>query len=228
MTTTTVGTRIAAVSLMNCAFEYAFRMEKMNDSDAASGVLLLISFVWFQAFSSPHREGNVVDGGGGSITLDGYSLWLIGFILTPLLVTMTSSYSDDTVDRLTKMFWTVHLYFMDAARVWNSPLSLNCAFASIILLASRLKSNTLSFSYATACTTLLLFTPRSPLLAAALSASATYVCYGWGLTSGYIAILAFVDVLSPRILDHLARTNPRFVRIEGSWDLLRIQAGRRA
>ncbi|CAM9851659.1 unnamed protein product [Ectocarpus fasciculatus] len=67
-------------------------------------------------------------------------------VIAPILQSLTSSYSEDTIDACSLFFTVVHLLFQDYAFINNSSgkfsgtLSLNAAMFTAVLLASRLES----------------------------------------------------------------------------------------
>ncbi|GAM28491.1 hypothetical protein SAMD00019534_116670 [Acytostelium subglobosum LB1] len=67
--------------------------------------------------------------------------------LSPVLRTLTNSFSDDTIWALTFILLLAHLFFHDYGytnndcTVFNAPISLNAAIFASVLLSSRLHSN---------------------------------------------------------------------------------------
>ena len=244
--------RLCAIMLINCAFEFCIGLEneikdktrndldskrKPNSNDITMedffeirniGAILLLkfSFLWFlfcvlsaPSFSSLKKKFPSF--------IDFFSLLLIGVCFTPVLVTLTSSYANNTVGRLNKLFWILHCYTMsnDESAKWYA-FSLNAGFSSIVLLASRLNHIFLSFAFSTLAITLLFINPDdSSNIGKAWQVFISMVaCKMYYKNQGVVIFsffLFFIGVASPLIIDYIAK-QPRSVRIRGSWDLLRV------
>lgn len=239
--------------LINCAFEFSIGLENeiLKKNQVSEGVvaskknvsltiedifeirslgailLLICSLIWFAfcLLSAPSVFLSLKKKYPSFVDL--FSLLLIGICFTPVLITLTSSYASNTVGRLNKLFWILHCYTMsnDESAKWYA-FSLNAAFSSIVLLASRLKHNFLSFSFSTLSITLLFINPDDEsvigkawqvLVAIVLC----HFCYGVAKAVLFSCFLFFIGIASPIIIDYVAK-QPRSVRIRGSWDLLRV------
>lgn len=163
-------------------------------------------------------------------------------IIAPILQTLTSSYSDDTINALVLIFSTIHLVFHDYAYVNNikdifsGNVSLNAAMFTAVLLASRLHKIELvtafislaiiSFSFLP--TTLKLIKQYSLLFHIIITIImwliASILLYSLKRTPLllviYQLIIGFVWIICPLWLSLLSRTHKR--KLKGPWDIAEL------
>jgi hypothetical protein len=214
--------RLCTVLLSICALDFAQAAEARGED--ASRTLLGLAGLLF-ACAAP--------GKGRPSVADGLSLLLVGACLCPVLGSLTASYSTDTVTLLTRASLLLHLLSMDTRedvpQSWASPVSFNAGFAATLLMASRLRSPFLVFSFVALCAALLVFLPaslkRSPTpstLLVVVTACAALAQLGPRTLGGFLCAVYFVGIHGPRMLQ-LEAQDPRSVRIVGKWDLLEVQ-----
>lgn len=216
-----VSTRLSTVALSMAASKFSFDMEQLQQTSEAVLVLCALAIVAIGA--SANAKQNV----GAPNFVDVMSLFLIGASLAPVFGTLTLSYADNTVTTMTYMAYLIHLYSMDnrsdVAHAWASPVSLNAAFASTLLQASRLKSSSLSFTYTLLATVLLVFIPATSISTemdfglAGLAAGFTLVCFGWMRALLFVIVFLTVAIAGPLALKRIPRE-----KINGPWDVLQV------
>jgi Phosphatidylinositol N-acetylglucosaminyltransferase len=216
-----VSTRLSTVMLSMAAFQYSLESE-LNHKEMEA-VIVHGSLAVLALAISASAQQNV----GAPSLVDAISLLLIGASLAPVFGTLTSSYATNTVEIMTNITYLIHLYSMDnrieIAHAWASPVSLNAAFASALLQASRLRSSALSFTFTILCTALLVFVPAADLppmvdfLLAAAACTCSFIWFGIRRALLFIAVFVFVAVLGPRMLNKI-----RSVKMNGPWDLLHV------
>jgi hypothetical protein len=216
-----VSTRLSTVMLSMAAFQYSLDRELHHREMEAVGVLSGLASL--ALIVSASAQQNV----GAPSLVDALSLFLIGASLAPVFGTLTSSYAGNTVEIMTNFAYLVHLYSMDnrieIAHAWASPVSLNAAFASTLLQASRLRSSALSFTFTILCTSLLVFVPAADLppqvdfILAALACLCSFIWFGLRRAILFIAIFVFAAILGPRMLNKITS-----VKMNGPWDLLHV------
>lgn len=218
-----VSIRLSAVMLSNCAFKVALKSEEESVQQVlTTSSLFLVAALVVQVLSSTlHKVG-------APGLIDALSLLLIGASLAPVFVTLTSSYSSDTVQVVAAGAYLVHLYSMDnrkeIAQAWASPVSLNAAFAALLLQASRLESSMLAFAFCLLCTSLLVFLPakllsvKTDLMIAALAFQQCWLWFGQREAWCFLVVLVLTSVAAPLILNNYIPQTPLF----GPWNLLKI------
>jgi len=151
--------------------------------------------------------------------------------LSPVLGSLTQMYSSDTVTILIRVALAIHLLAMDTRQdvpaAWTSPISFNAGFAATLLMASRLRSTFLIFSFAVLCAALLVFLPASmkrkrlPSFALAfITLLATLHQLGFRSFLVFATSAWFIGIHSPRVLQRDAAES---VQIVGKWDLLHVE-----
>jgi phosphatidylinositol glycan class C protein len=161
-------------------------------------------------------------------------------IIAPILQSLTSSYSDDTIHALSLLFSTVHMltqdykYMRNVTQRFSGTLSLNAAMFTAVLLASRFESldKTSGFMglamivYYVMPSVIRFLYARSPVAyvstAAALWAIVTVLLAKLDSTLfvAYEAIVFFVLVVSPFGLRFVGSIYKRSLR--GPWDIADI------
>lgn len=140
---TVVVQQISTVSLFILVF--AFTMDGTLPLP-----LLLALAVFLVVFGFLVRMFTDVTFGARNIFKSGRTLFLLYatvFSLSPVLRTLTNSFSDDTITSCTALLLLLHLFFHDYgyvngdAKKFSAPVSLNAAIFASVLLASRVPSN---------------------------------------------------------------------------------------
>ena len=156
---------------------------------------------------------------------DAGSLLMVAALLSPVLGTLTSAYATNTVENLIAGAFALHLLATDL-RVDAAPVSLNAAFAAVILLASRFQHSAVAFGFSVACAAVL-----SATQATAPSTRRTVVLGLAALASSlallpplvplcYVLAVLVLRVWAVRVLDSaLARRTP----LHGPWEELRVE-----
>ena len=207
--------------LSMAAFQYSIDRELHKKESEA--VYVLAALASLALIGSASVQQNV----GAPSLVDALSLFLIGASLAPVFGTLTSSYAENTVQVMTNFAYLVHLYSMDnrieIAHAWASPVSLNAAFASTLLQASRLHSSVLAFMFSILCTALLVFvpavdlSPRADFILACLAGLCCFTWFGLRYAILFLAVFVFAAILGPRFLNSIVN-----VRMHGPWDLLHV------
>lgn len=216
-----VSTRLSTVALSMAAFQFA--MDRELQHRETEGILTLSALAAMALITSMDAQQRL----GAPSLVDALSLLLIGASMAPVFGTLTLSYANNTVNIMTNIAYLIHLYSMDnrkdIAHAWASPVSLNAAFASTLLQASRLKSSALSFSFTLLSTSLMVFvpaasvTPELDFFLAGLAFLSSLVCFGLRRALSFLCVFFFVAIVGPRVLNRISS-----VKMHGPWDVLEV------
>mmetsp|Transcript_20370 Transcript_20370/g.29251 ORF Transcript_20370/g.29251 Transcript_20370/m.29251 type:complete len:304 (+) Transcript_20370:50-961(+) len=161
-------------------------------------------------------------------------------VVAPALQTLTSSYSDDTIDALVLAFSTLHLVFHDYAYVngaketFSGIVSLNAAMFTAVLLASRLQKieNVTAFvvlaviSFSLFPDTARLAKRKSEMLHLLLTfvmwliATTLLVYLDDTLLVVYQVLVFFVWLVCPLWLSYLCNHHKK--KLRGPWDIAEV------
>jgi len=160
--------------------------------------------------------------------------WLLS--LSPLIGTLTRTFSDDTICALTISLFLMHLTLHDYAYASNytndfrGTLSLNAAVFASVLLAARLPSTTHVFAVMTLAVQMFVLLPAQlRLLSGSLSSAqhtvgtgllvllttALILTFSRALVVAYLASILTISLLCPWLLVHLQHQKSE---ISGPWD----------
>jgi hypothetical protein len=216
-----VSTRLSTVALSMAAFQFALDRELQHRE--TEGIITMAALAAMALISSTDAHQNV----GAPSLVDALSLLLVCASMAPVFGTLTLSYANNTVNIITNIAYLIHLYSMDnrkdIAHAWASPVSLNAAFASTLLQASRLRSSALSFSFTLLATSLMVFVPAAPVtpeldfFLAGLAFLSSFVCFGLRRALMFLCVFFFVAVVGPRVLNRISS-----VKMHGPWDVLEV------
>ena len=138
--TSTIVQQISIVAIFLSISRYADRSESTVIPLAFFDAILVLLGIILQRILSAHR---------GNLSESFFSFLLAGIFLrltAPVLQTLTSGYSSDTVHALSLTLSCIHLVFYDYAFIHtesefsNGTVSLNAAMFTSVLLASRFKN----------------------------------------------------------------------------------------
>ena len=136
-----VATQVTAVSLFLTIYKYLV----LPNVDAISPMIYFVGAILIMGYAT-HRyfDNQPYD----LVSALFYAVIFCGYlrIISPILQSLTSSYSEDTIHACSLFFSVVHLVFHDYAFLngtshkFTGTLSLNAAMFTAVLLASRLDS----------------------------------------------------------------------------------------
>ena len=162
--------------------------------------------------------------------------WLLA--LSPMLATLTSTWSDDTICALTMLLFLVHLaghdyrYASTYSNRFEGSVSLNAAFFASVLLAARLPSTRHAFALMALAVQTFVLMPAQwrllrPLLKPAQRAygtlllvaivSAVLLHLSRIVAAAYLAVVVTISVLCPLLLGRLSQYKEE---ICGPWDFI--------
>ena len=162
--------------------------------------------------------------------------WLLA--LSPMLATLTSTWSDDTICALTMLLFLVHLaghdyrYASTYSNRFEGSVSLNAAFFASVLLAARLPSTRHAFALMALAVQTFVLMPAQwrllrPLLEPAQRAygtlllvaivSAVLLHLSRIVAAAYLAVVVTISVLCPLLLGRLSQYKEE---ICGPWDFI--------
>jgi hypothetical protein len=134
---------------------------------------------------------------------------VFGYVLSPILKTLTDTISTDTIYAMTTFMMIIHLIFFDygvSAAIVSSSLSLNAAIFGSVCLASRLASPFHAFVLLTNAVECFVLLPillskcrGSVIVFAAMTTIAVYALWTVSLTMMvlFVCVTFFVTVLCP-------------------------------
>jgi hypothetical protein len=203
------------------AFQFALDREmQRRETEGIVVMAVLALLALLSSASAQHNEG-------APSLVDALSMLLIGASMAPVFGTLTLSYANNTVNIMTNMAYLIHLYSMDnrkeIAHAWASPVSLNAAFASTLLQASRLRSSALSFTFTVLSTSLMVFipaasiTPEVDFFLAGLAFLSNLMCFGIRRAFIFVAVFFGVAIVGPRVLNRISS-----IKMSGPWDVLEV------
>lgn len=154
------------------------------------------------------------------------SVLIFGYILSPMLHTLTDSISTDTIFTLTFFVMTIHLIFFDyglPAFMVSEAISLNAAIFGSICLASRLPSSFHAFALLVVAAQFFVLLPIlvrafwRPWLIVFVVAGCSYTLWhlSVAVTSMYLLVSLLVNVVCPGMFFYLQRFKNN---IHGPWD----------
>lgn len=155
---------------------------------------------------------------------------LLGWLLSPVLQTLTATISTDTIYAMTVVMMTVHLVFFDygvKVLIVSSPLSINATTFGSLCLASRLPTPFHAFVLLTTAVEsfvlcpLLLNKVENKLIKALITATMVIVCticlrcISFLMTVMFICAILFINVVCPLLFVTWQRYKEN---IYGPWD----------
>lgn len=155
-----------------------------------------------------------------------FCVLIFGYLMSPMLHTLTNSVSTDTIFTMTFFVLIVHVIFFDyglPAFIVSKTISLNAAIFGSICLASRLATSTDAFALLVVASTFFALLPIlvrelwTPVLLLPIVAICSYFLY-W--TSGtalciYLLVMVFINGLCPYIFVYQQKYKNN---IHGPWD----------
>jgi len=228
-----VAQQVTSVVIFIGSHKYIRKHESVGILLAFDSVMLLAAYLAHVALSDvPPNMVNV-----GQIT----AFFLICLrIVSPVLQTLTSSYTNDTIDALVIVFATIHLVFYDYAYVNNTKeiftgvLSLTAVMFTAVMLASRLQEIEVVTVFSVhAVISFLIFPdvarlvkrwslPLHLLMLCAMWLTATIILYylDFILFVVYQASIVFISVICPPCLSYFCSNYKKAMK--GPWDIAQL------
>ncbi|EEB19195.1 Phosphatidylinositol N-acetylglucosaminyltransferase subunit C, putative [Pediculus humanus corporis] len=145
-------------------------------------------------------------------------LLLLGYILSPVLRTLTDTISTDTIYATSTIMMLIHLGFFDyryPKSVVTSSLSLNSAIFSSVCLASRLETSFHAFVLLTISVELFVLYPYFRYSIMAFSTFFLLAAISLSLSISFLLLLIILNVVCPLLFVHWQKYKDN---IYGPWD----------
>mmetsp|Transcript_6235 Transcript_6235/g.8173 ORF Transcript_6235/g.8173 Transcript_6235/m.8173 type:complete len:309 (-) Transcript_6235:156-1082(-) len=226
------------------SFDVAVAVAFLNEQKpvvSAGLISVLSAFFWYQSLFRNRtrqlgfsRKKLLYEATQGIICL------LVLMVFTPILRTLTATYSTDTVYALVFFCATIHLYSFDykyaniVSTRLDCSLSLNSAFLMGLLLASRMEDSFQAFIYLLLCVGLVLLIPHflhtlradSLIVSTLLNILALVIIdirlfrFASSLFYWHIASVCFIVFVCPFGLKKIQKYK-RVIR--GPWDIVQLE-----